>query len=245
MNRKTVIVVGDEYAVFSRHNGVKSVSWMWHELASARDIDFDHVYFGHGLGAQECHRLSEALLARGVQSQDGRRQVVEVELTHKLDQAHVLLACAKKLREHNYAYSFFLDDAQDRLCDHVTGQHVSAMLLIEAARQGVIASLEQQYSGRPDITWGHVLENLVVNFSSYAFPIPTSLFVEIRENSAPTQKQIDVSVFITFRQVEQDICEMRFDVKMVETDSLSKIEDRKARKVVDLLLSNALQEVTA
>ncbi len=237
MTKKTLLIVGDDYGDFAEHAGVRSVSRLWRELTLSSEIDLDCVYFGLGICETERNRLSEALAARGVRCIEGLVPLVKTELTHKRDRTHVLIAGGRKLRNRTYAYELFLDEAQDRLCDHVTGQHVSAMLLVETGRQAVIASLVQQYPSRPDHEMGMVLERLTVDFSSYAFPIPTSLSVVIAENVEPTPKQIDVSLFIAFCQAGQSICDMRFDVKLREERALRKIEDRKASRIVDALLT--------
>lgn len=242
MIKKALIIVGDEYAALAKHEGVYSVSQVWHELSLPADMDIDQVYFGLGVDETECSNLNEALLRRGARCIEGLASLVETKLTHKVNRAHVLVAGGQRLRERSYAYDLFLDTAQDRLCDHVTGQHVSGMLLMEAGRQAATVSLGQQYPSKPSHEWEMVLENITASFSNYAFPIPTSIRVDISENSEPTEKQIDVSIFLIFRQVEQDICNIRFDVKLCEKGMLLKIEDRKARRVIDTLLSKHYAE---
>ena len=239
MTDQAVLIVGVEYPAFLQHPGVLSVAQLEHALASGGASAIRQVSLGQGIEAAERQRLGQLLQAHAIACVAGDAPQVPTCLTHKHDAAHVLIAGARKTADLHYSYEFVLGSAEDRLCDHVTGQHVAAMLLIEAARQAVIASLDQQYPAAEGQRWGLILEQLNTRFHSYAFPVPTQLAVLIQQHSVAGARQIDVSLLIDIQQAGQPVCDMRFDVKLCDTATLGKIEERKARKLVGQLLHPA------
>ncbi|MDP1217553.1 AfsA-related hotdog domain-containing protein, partial [Klebsiella pneumoniae] len=62
---------------------------------------------------------------------------------HKRKKANILITSPEKRDEDNYCARLILQDASELLCDHQTGQHIQGMVLIEAARQTIIATSEK------------------------------------------------------------------------------------------------------
>lgn len=231
------LIVGDAYEKFAENKSVMGISSALRRFAEERQhLDGVRVVIGQGIAEDERERLLELLAASDAEI-EAPAELVPLSLTHKTRRQHVLIGGGRLSAPHCYEYQFVLDDADDRLCDHVTGQHVSAMLLMEAGRQAVIASLEQQYPTTAGSKWGIVLGKLTASFSSYAFPIPTGLQVRILLIGEQTPKSVNAALVVTFRQAGAEVCRMQFDVQLCKQAALDNIEGRKARGVIETLLA--------
>lgn len=232
------LIVGDAYDTFSRHEGVLGISQALRLFAEVPPEMPGRVIIGQGIAesarAQLLALLPPEVVLDGLATQG---DPAPLWLTHKTRRAHVLIAEAGAPGELSYDYHFILDDADDRLCDHVTGQHVSAMLLMEAGRQAVIASIERQY---PAVAgkWGIVLDKLTASFASYAFPVPTHLRVIIQPWGEASSKHVQAALRVVFQQADVEVCRMQFDVQLYKQAALESIEKRKARALVDTLLAS-------
>lgn len=233
MQKKLRIVVGDDYAEFAKHENVVTVSRLLHELENTEHpCAADDFVIGQGVAANRRESLRNALQARGLQADIRIDSPMAVPLTHKRCSEHVLITTPIKTGPLEYEFSLTLNDKNDRLSDHVTGQHVGAMLLMEAARQAVVVALELEYATKRGVRLGFVLERFMSNFHSYAFPLPTTMRVSLVESGDP-DKHVSVSLTIAFLQAAEQISTMQLDVTLYDTALLDKVEARKARKSIE------------
>ncbi|NRR33514.1 hypothetical protein HSX11_25390 [Oxalobacteraceae bacterium] len=237
MNTSFNIVVGDDYAHFANSNsGVLTASELLRQIDQPdRWSGADRVVLGQGMAEATRAELVAALRARQVGLVEDLDTLAPLQLTHKHHRENVLITEPRNITALCYQFNLVLNEINDRLSDHVTGQHVGAMLLMEAARQAVVASLECEYSRHSAVPLGFVLERFNSRFDNYVFPLPTAMTVTIVERSGKQDKNVAASLTIVFQQAGLQVCEMLMDVTLFETQVLDKIESRKARKSVDVL----------
>ncbi len=242
MNPTIHFVVGDDYANFASHNSdVICASEMLRQLDNPLLWSGPHkVLLGQGI--DESTRLALAAACRACQIDDLApvEELAPTQLTHKHYRDNVLISAPQNLAVKCYQFELMLGAQIDRLSDHVTGQHVGAMLLMEAARQAVVVSLECEYSRHSETSLGFVLERFNSRFDNYTFPLPTAMTVTLLERHGPQSKNVAVSLTIVFQQAGQQVSEMVLDVSLFPTEMLSKIEARKAKKSLDVLRAQAL-----
>lgn len=241
MHKKLRIVVGDDYAEFAKHENVVTVSRLLHELENVDSCcASDDFVIGQGVPETRRESLRHALRSRGLQTDIHIDTPMAVPLTHKRSSEHVLVTTPVKTGPLQYEFSLTLNDKNDRLSDHVTGQHVGAMLLMEAARQAVVVALELEYSSKRGARLGFVLERFMSSFHSYAFPLPTTLRVSLVESGDP-EKHVSVALTIAFLQAAEQISTMQLDVTLYDTALLDKVEARKARKSIESMKRLAVE----
>jgi hypothetical protein len=242
MNTTLHIVVGDDYARFAECNSdVVTTSAMMTRLQDPSLWQGRHkVLLGQGISERTRLAMMAALEELGVDDVQPVDPSSPLQLTHKRSKGHVLITEPCRMADQAYRFGLLLDAQNDRLSDHVTGQHVGAMLLMEAARQAVVATLECAYVQPRGTPLGLVLERFDSSFQNYAFPLPTQLTVTVTEREGRQSRNIAVSLDVAFEQAGLQVCRMVLDVNLIEAAVLDAIETRKARKCVDLLRSQAL-----
>ena len=230
------IVVGNDYAAFANNECVFTVSQLMYQVENPLNWSGEeHVVIGQGIEESTRALLKVALQNRGVENIDDLDDLVPVDLTHKRSRKNVLISEPRRIAKGKYGFRLALDDGSDRLSDHVTGQHIGAMLLLEAARQATVVTLEYEYQTQAGPRYGFILERFNSTFSNYVFPLPTSIAVILREKGSPLDKIIAIELIISFTQAGEEVCEMLLDVKLFASASLEKVEARKARTIINTL----------
>ncbi len=233
---KIYILVGDNYATFAKHNDVLTVSQLREELENSLDWKGDEkVIFGLGIDDNTRTLLKAALNARGIEEIMSETNLAPTHLTHKKYRENSLITTPKSIQAMQYEFYLCLDDRMDRLADHVTGQHLSAMLLMEASRQAAIASLELEYRSRNDAKFGIVMEKIACRFNNFAFPIPTLITVNINELGVSANQNISVECIIKFLQADKVVCEIDMAGSITKLHQLEPVETSMARRSIKAL----------
>ena len=100
--------------------------------------------------------------------------------THKNFSKNTLISEPKRLSISSFECFLWIDDECAELSDHVTGQHIQGMVLIEAARQMTLAVTEKFYipdNNRKKVSF--LTHELISTFYDYIFPTPVQLQYEI------------------------------------------------------------------
>jgi len=239
-DRKPCIIVGNAFARFAQHESVTTASDLRRRLL-LRDANAapQRVLLGQGLSDADREVLIHALGDAFVREPAPR---ATVELTHKRADEHVLIGCLKSLGDHSYECELDVNDVADRLSDHVTGQHLGGMLLVEAGRQACIAALECEYGVDGPMKWGLAWSGLSVHFQGYVYPVPARLVVSVRETNPGEIKKRSVRVPIEITQAGKRVCELELTITLIEQHVLEGAEDRRARQVIDAVLREEASE---
>ncbi|ABD82741.1 AfsA-related hotdog domain-containing protein [Saccharophagus degradans] len=233
MNANYYVIVGDDYAKFSQQPNVFTVSELYKEMVDDKTWPGENAsfIFGQGIGYTDREFIETSLKNRSVDKVYSFSPVATLADTHKHAEENVLITEPRRLGKLNYAFDLSLTDKIDRLSDHVTGQHVGAMLLMEAARQATIAVLEYEYCRNSSESFGLVLDRFDSRFDGYLFPLPASLNTVIKELKV-SAKSITVVVTSTVIQCGVDIGSISLDVTLCNSRLLNKIESKKSQTAV-------------
>lgn len=232
-----VLLVGDQYAAFTRHRQVITLSDF--RQRGEADLADARVLIGQGLGHDEVEALgatdAEAAPTPRVEPRDALASLAH---THKRDPANVLVTNPRRQGPGRYTTQLALNDGADRLLDHITGAHVSGIVLVEAGRQAVIAcgEIDHALASRAE-RWGFVWTGLQVSFTRFAFPLPTELRIELQELAASTPQKPSYSAKVSVWQAGKSICEMQMDYGLLPETTLAAIEARAGSSAVEALCS--------
>lgn len=155
-------------------------------------------------------------------------------LTHKTSDSNVMISDPKWIAEDCYESQLMLDDRCSDMSDHLTGQHIQAMVLVEAARQLNTAVCEKfliDEAGRANI--GLVLDQLETRFKRYIYPCPVTLryeLVKIRKTPAGFFKATSKIVFV---QNEEVCTEIILHFSGMDTVFLTEKEDSGIEELVN------------
>ncbi len=230
MEDDVYLVVGDDYAAFARPPSVLTQSQLGTMLRDGADFTGARVFMGQGMDLAVGPLLRERLTGLGAAEVALAPPRAPLELTHKRHTDYVLVSPPERV-DGRWRFALLVDDGADRLSDHVTGQHMGAMLLIEAARQAVIASIERHCPRADGASWGLILQRLDCRFDTYAFPLPTEVSVGVVE-SGTGDAQRELVLDVLFLQAGKRVSGIDFHVGLCRRDLLSRIEGRHAARAV-------------
>jgi hypothetical protein len=223
-----VVVVGDDWAEFAGNDGVVTISQLRREAKSCGTPIKRDVIAGQGLTDADLVELRA--LFPGAILQPARASLRQ---THKHETKHVLITALQECGPHEYTCELCMDDSKDRLVDHVSGQHLAGMVLVEAGRQATIGALEWEYAADNGHAWGMSLTTLSVQFVGYVFPLPMLLRVQVAEDLARRNRsQRLVTVHIEYSQAGEVVCKQELNVRLLGPRLLSELENKRARRMI-------------
>jgi hypothetical protein len=94
----------------------------------------------------------------------------EARLVHKHLEHNVMISAPEQVEGERYVSRLVLDDRCAEMSDHVTGQHLQGMVLMEAARQMLLAVTERYFLRDPGTRY-FVLNQLDATYHAFAFPL--------------------------------------------------------------------------
>lgn len=234
-------VVGDEFGSFARNPGVITVAELDRALATqsrSGSIDFERTQLTPAIGLADhtLDRLRVALSAAGAPDETVARFTrtrASLELTHKHDPEHVMIGALQPIASGVYLCPLLLDAQCDRLSDHVTGQHLGGMPLVEAARQAAIAVVEVEYGEQGKQRWGLAWTGMRVSFHGYAFPLPAHLHIVCTEDlSKRRTRQRTLAATVAVHQAGRLVCEVAFECTLFDAIVLQKMEAKAAKRAL-------------
>jgi hypothetical protein len=208
---KSILVVGDKFERFSADkDNVMTVSELtqraWQD-GLPRECD---IWLGQGiehdrlfgvLGALEKRNPRDSIRVANLQHMLDQADPMHQASVHKARRENVLITRPQKTGDQTFEAWLSLQDSGELLGDHVTGQHVQGMLLIEAARQMMLAVSELYLLGRnADTRFYFVLNSVNTDYLQFAFPIPTRILHEIVSLPSDTSKQLKATSRTSFYQ---------------------------------------------
>jgi hypothetical protein len=124
--------------------------------------------------------------------------------------------------------------------DHQSGQHIQGMVLLEAARQSLLAVTEAFFLENDQKRFSFIFNRIGVNFNNFAFPLAARLKYKILEKDIQNSKRLGFSVGINIEQcgTVTAACDMSFTA--YESKRIVAREDSVANKTMDGYLTALL-----
>src|SRR3990167_2560616 len=185
MGNKKILVVGSKFKEISNMESILSYEQLIQKTLSNQLIQSD-IFFEQGV-CEEMLTNYKDLLAKykhrksiTICSYFERNTRCEKKFTHKKLDFNTLISDPEKIDEKKYSSVLMIDERCAEISDHVTGKHIQLMVLIEAARQMVMAVTEKFFipaDMRNQLSF--VSENTETHCDRFALPFFTILFYEI------------------------------------------------------------------
>lgn len=235
----TIHLVGDIFQEFSSNDGVMTIG---RAEALVEEQAFDPksktvLLVGQGIPDQRLAALTETIqqkkLGNAVSVERLEDQPrADSRSTHKVKPQNILISRPWRVRDDAYGAHLLIDDRCQDLSDHVSGHHVSGMVLMEAARQLVLA-VGEDFLFPKDHPHGFsvVINKLEVSYFSFAFPLGLTLSYDIVEKQVDPRGTIAVEANIGFWQEGRLATEMIWKTTAYDKSFLSGREAAKARDV--------------
>lgn len=237
MFEKIVYVVGDNYAEFGKNDGVITFSDFMEHITQNNICEPSVLYVpGQGI----CKTQSEKVLSniRTTKSNltflPSHEEPVHNELVHKHKLQNVLISTPVKIGENQFSASLLARDDYLESTDHLTGQHIQGMLLMEAARQLLIAIptiyyLEQEKRSR----YKFLFNKLIIEYHSFVFPLPVQISTSVDRVVENRGRNIEFEMRIDFFQCDQNVTTSKCYITVCDGKLISKLESQKAKCAID------------
>lgn len=238
MERSVVYLVGDKFKRFSEANpGVVTQSDL-ENVVETRQLGSDLlVVIGQGLNQERLatlrRRMRENRLEERILFAGGVREPIERDHVHKQSPENVMIGQPTKVSETEFDIPVLVDERCAEMSDHVTGQHVQGMVLLEAARQAFLAVtecfyMEAEQRGR----YYFVIQDLRMRYESFAFPLPTAIRYRIDRADIDKRGNMAFGVHMAFRQGGQVVSEAAVSFVAYVWRFVERMESQRARQAL-------------
>jgi hypothetical protein len=238
-NAAVIIVISDKFSNLKGLNisGILTYSDFL-SLLNEKVIDSPiHVYFGQGI-TQDIIDNAIRLIERNLLSQhiiifNHQLNYVDKEIVHKEKSENVAISTPIKIDKNRYSAELLVNDSCSEMMDHVTGIHIQGMLMIEAARQMMMASVELGEIADDQIgLFSYVLKNLNIEYFQYLYPVSAQIFCQIDEINMSEKGLLEINLHVEFFQAEQRICRVSCLAQGYRRETLKVLETRLAKSCI-------------
>ncbi|MDA8231330.1 MAG: AfsA-related hotdog domain-containing protein [Magnetospirillum sp.] len=229
MPSKLTIVVGDRFQQFARNPHVQPVSEF---LTGARGgaSTAPMVVLGQGLSRQTVEEIGTLPLRYAAAPQPANSA-----LTHKRAEKNIMVSMPRATSERQFEADLFLDDRNEVMEDHQTGQHIQGLALIEAARQ-LWTAVAERFFLPPGAKVRFVIDSIRADFAGFVFPLPCRMTLDVVEVvHAPLQRLFTVHIVMRQNAHDTTMIDARFRV----------IDDRVSERQEMLAARKAIEETVA
>lgn len=240
MSNRILLVVGDKFAAYARGKDVITLSNLRGLLTLSIPL-LSHqgrtvLVPGQGLNVEAVKQLlEEASRSPNLSHFDfslwhDLPEKAPASLTHKHRPENVLVSVPTRMNANQFQMHLMVDEDCELMHDHLSGQHVQGMVLIEAARQGMLAIAEAYLIPDNGIDYAFVFEALSVQYSHYTFPLGAVIETNIVECATDNPKRLHFAAETFVRQCGQTVSEFTMSFSAMERSRISRSEGIMATK---------------
>lgn len=239
-------IIGDKFYEFSKSDHVISFSEFFKKMEQDSLINNKQVYyFGQGLSDYEKSVVRLCCEKKNIPIFNGG-QSAESALTHKLKQENIMITEPSRIGNNNYQCYLVINDDCAEMSDHVTGRHIQGMVLIEAARQMMLAVsekyvLEKEGQGKAYC----ILNNIITRFKQFVFPIEVVMNQMITNVQFLRNGVYSVKCVTQFIQSNQVATEIEIEYKLYDKNAMARREEEIAEKCLELSAKKIKESILA
>ncbi len=153
------------------------------------------------------------------------------QLTHKHKPANVLVSTPRQVSADVFESQLMIDEDCELMHDHLSGQHVQGMILIEAIRQALLAVAEAYLMPKNDINYAFVFNGLSVNYTHYTFPVAATIRSVMTEISVDNPRRLSFAAEVSVEQCGQEVSTFTASFGAMEKLRITKREGMQAAKI--------------
>lgn len=235
-----LVVVGDRFEEFLGNPSTVGATALIQQLHDRPDPDqAPAVVVGQGLTAEQLATIEKLGAGNGADGEEneGVPTRVERQLTHKHDPRNVMVGPPRRLddADDEFVAALVVDEHNEVLEDHITGQHIPAVALLEAARQLWTVVTEQFLLTEPG-QGRFVVISMGGRFHRYVFPLPTTLRFQVKSREATPVGEVFRTRTVV-RQNGRDVAEVSSEYRVVPETLAAKQESMAARQAIRVCLA--------
>lgn len=210
MSMQKMIVVSDRFIDFTETENVISVSAAEKLIGDAHTPSNVRLHLGQGVSVGSIERLIS------IAQQSKKSWILNFTHVKKSGRAHVhkhnprnsMLAIPLHIGPNLYSIDVFLDDECAEMSDHLSGQHIQGMVLVEAARQAFLTVTEEFYLKDNEDSSYFVINKITVDYQRFVFPVAIKIVYEVVEHQPGKNGSHRFRAVISVIQNEEVCCVM-------------------------------------
>lgn len=228
-------VVGERFCAFIEHEEVTTVSELMRLARSfPQKLLNMTLSLGQGLSNAERRLLRRLLKMKKVGGiVNDHISPADKCLTHKHKSENIMISDPVSMHvkgEQVYHSFLIVDDNCAEMEDHVTGQHIQGMVLVEAARQAMLAVSEKYILNDQQRGVSYcVLNNMEINFKQFVFPIDTVLQLTVLDSKTLRHHRQSVRTVSKFFQGDRLLAEISID-SLFDPQTAARLRESKMAK---------------
>jgi hypothetical protein len=241
MSPDVLHVVGERFEGFARENPeVITLPALERMLQSEAPPANVTIIAGQGISDERLRQLRERIESlpprmRVTLAEDAGTQArAGARLTHKGLEHNIMISAPEQVVEgERYVSSLMLDDRCAEMSDHVTGQHIQGMVLIEAARQMFLAVAERYFlPASPDRSSYFVINQIDATYHAFGFPLGMEVHYESVSRKEGKGGSLTCEAKVLFIQGGELLTEVRVRYAVYDAAFLNSREATKARQAL-------------
>jgi len=227
---KLLHLVGKKFSQFLSNKEVSSVEEFIKKRMDTNEASKDVIYkLGQGCSAYEINRL----MPESIDANLAKTFVKETkEFVHKKDEKNVMITKPCLIEKDYYKAFLMLDNECAEMSDHITGQHIQGMVVIEAARQMMLSVTENYFLTKEQQgkMWV-ILNEINTTFLAFLFPLEVEIYYRaevIKNNDTKSKHKAEVS----FIQNEKLAAKINISFSVYEQEWLERHEQNLAQQAI-------------
>lgn len=223
---KIVIVVADIFEKFTHNEGVSGAKEVLQKLREVNEWEAfsnSQLIAGQGLSELEVDHIYCLALSRGVEKNFAywrlwrNKAPADKKTSHKHNPKNVLVSTPTAKGDDCFESDFIIHHENELMQDHLTGEHVQGMVLIEACRQMFLAVKEEFYLKEfPSDKKYFVINELNIKYLAFAFPVNGKVRYKAISTNRPRSNKLEAHAHIEINQ--NGISTVFMDVKFTVFD---------------------------
>jgi acyl-CoA thioesterase FadM len=203
----TAIVVADIFSNFAKqHESVITYSELIRKLAAQPAETELFLIPGQGMDVELLRSLKRQFESLKLHVLEPTRHLPRAgnRQAHKQRPHNIVVSLARRLGPNDYEMDMHFDESNEFFQDHMTGQHIQGMAIMEAIRQSFLTVTEQYHLHTSMQAYYFVIHNMSVHFERFLFPVDARLSYRVAEECIK-EGRYRASVNVKVRQAG-DVC---------------------------------------
>jgi acyl-CoA thioesterase FadM len=121
---------------------------------------------------------------------------------HKQRRHNIVVSLAQRLSPTDYEMNLHFDECNEFFQDHMTGQHIQGMAIMEAMRQSFLTVTEQYHLHTSKQAYYFVIHDMSVRFERFLFPVDARLSYQVTDERIK-EGRYGASVAIRVEQADE------------------------------------------
>lgn len=232
---KTTYLVSKKFEAFCTNEDVMTYEHLLGLIGTDNGEDMPEcIVIGQGLDRRRVDHLTERMKQQGMLDSTKiiwpNPHAADLHLIHKHNPDNAMITVPRQNSNNRYSAALIVSDSCAEMSDHVTGQHIQGTVLLEAARQMMMASVEiHAFTHEQRGQYGYVLNELQINYFQYAFPVAIDISLDIESCDIDEKGMLTTKLVVSFYQAMELVCQVRCIAQGYRRALLARLEARAAK----------------